>query len=152
VFGSYQPILETHITKDVYMVNIIDIEGVGPANAKKLREAGVRSVAGLLKQGGTAKGRQALASATGIDPSRLLEWINHADLFRIRGIGSEYADLLEAAGVDTVPELRQRNASALYKTLVKKNKEKRLVRKMPTTEQVSTRVEQAKKLPRAIGY
>lgn len=77
-----------------------------------------------------------MAAATGIEPSKLLEWVNHADLFRIRGIGSEYADLLEAAGVDTVPELRQRNAKALYETLVKTNAQKHIVRKMPTSGQV----------------
>ena len=134
------------------MTRIIDIEGIGPANADKLRKAGVRSVHGLLKCGKTAKERQDLASATGIDPSKLLEWINHADLFRIRGIGSEYADLLEAAGVDTVPELRQRNAHALYETLVKTNDEKHLVRKMPTSWQVADWVQQAKSLPRSIEY
>lgn len=128
------------------------IEGIGPAYAPKLREAGVRSVASLLKQGATAKGRQGLADATGIETSKLLEWVNHADLFRIRGIGSGYADLLEKAGVDTVPELRQRNADALYETLVKTNKEKNLVRKMPTAWQVSEWVKQANSIPRAIAY
>ena len=134
------------------MPSIINIEGIGPANAKKLRDVGVRSIAGLLKQGGTAKGRQALADAAGIEPSKLLEWVNQADLFRIRGIGSEYADLLEAAGVDTIPELRQRNAASLYKTLVKTNAEKHVVRKLPTVGQVEMWVQQAKSLPRAIEY
>ena len=134
------------------MASIVDIEGIGPAYAQKLKEAGVRSIAGLLKVGGTAKGRDALAAATGIEPGKLLEWVNHADLFRVRGIGSEYADLLEAAGVDTVPELRQRNAKALYETLVKTNAEKRIVRKMPTAEQVQLWVQQAKSLARAIEY
>ena len=134
------------------MASIIDIEGIGPVNAQKLKDAGVRSVAGLLKQGGTAKGRQELADATGIEPSKLLEWVNQADLFRVRGIGSEYADLLEAAGVDTVPELRHRNANALYEKLVKTNAEKHIVRKLPTAGQVEMWVQQAKSLSRAIEY
>lgn len=134
------------------MASILDIEGIGPANAEKLRKAGVRSVAGLLKQGATAKSRQKLSDATGIEPSKLLGWVNHSDLFRIRGIGAEYADLLEAAGVDTVPELRHRNAASLYETLVKKNEEKHIVRKMPTAGQVELWIQQAKSLSRAIEY
>jgi hypothetical protein len=82
----------------------------------------------------------------------LLKWVNHADLFRIRGIGSEYSDLLEAAGVDTVPELRQRNAAALHEALVRTNQERKLVRKLPTADQVAEWVEQAKSLPRMIEY
>jgi predicted flap endonuclease-1-like 5' DNA nuclease len=147
--GSYRNI-ESYYKKEVCMASIIDIEGIGPVNAEKLRKAGVRSITGLLKCGRTPKDRQDLAAATGIDPSKLLKWINHADLFRVSGVGSEYADLLEVAGVDTVPELRQRNAQALYETLVKTNEEKHLVRKMPTAWQVSEWVEQAKSLPRAI--
>ena len=81
-----------------------------------------------------------------------MTWVNHADLFRVRGIGVEYVDLLEAAGVDTVPELEQRNAGALYENLVKTNEAKKLVRKLPTADQVAESVEQAKSLPRAIDY
>lgn len=134
------------------MAKIADIEGIGPAYAQKLREVGVRSTRTLLRRGGSAKGRKELASATNIDESKLLEWVNHADLFRVRGIGLEYSDLLEAAGVDTVPELRQRNAVSLYRTLVKTNESKRLVRKLPTVEQVAKWVAQAKSLPRVIEY
>jgi predicted flap endonuclease-1-like 5' DNA nuclease len=134
------------------MAKIADIEGIGSAYARRLREAGVRSTQTLLQRGGSARDRKELAAATDIEETRLLEWVNHADLFRIRGIGAEYADLLEAAGVDTVPELRQRNAKALYDALVKTNVEKRLVRKLPTPEQVATWVRQAKSLPRMIKY
>jgi predicted flap endonuclease-1-like 5' DNA nuclease len=134
------------------MARIIDIEGIGPAYAEKLREVGVRSIATLLKRGGNAKGRKELAYAINIEESKMLKWVNHADLFRVRGIGSEYSDLLEAAGVDTVPELRQRNARALYETLVKTNEASRLVRKLPTADQVAEWVEQAKSLPRMIEY
>lgn len=134
------------------MTKIVDIEGIGPAYAEKLRSAGIRSTASLLKRGAKAKGRRELASATNIEEARLLKWINHADLFRVRGIGSEYSELLEAAGVDTVPELRQRNPDALYNALLKANLEKKLVRKMPTCAQVAGWVEEAKSLPRAIEY
>lgn len=134
------------------MPSIINIEGIGLANAQKLREAGIRSVACLLKQGRTAKGRKELADATGIEPSKLLGWVNHSDLFRIRGIGAEYADLLEAAGVDTVPELRHRNAASLYETLVKLNADRHIVRKMPNSGQVEMWIQQAKSLSRAIEY
>ena len=119
------------------MASILEIEGIGPVNAAKLRDAGVRSTTALLNQAGSAKGRKELASATGIDELVILQWVNHADLFRVRGIGSEYSDLLEAAGVDTVPELKRRNAGALYEALVATNEQKKLVRKMPTAKQVT---------------
>ena len=134
------------------MTSLIEIEGIGPSYAGKLRDAGVRSTSALLERGGTAKGRKELAAATGIEESRLLEWVNHADLFRIRGIGSEYADLLEEAGVDTVKELGQRKPESLYEALVKTNEEKKLVRKLPTSDQVKEWVKQAKTLPRAVAY
>lgn len=86
------------------------------------------------------------------EESKILKWVNHADLFRVRRIGSEYSDLREAAGVDMVLELRQRNAAALYETLVKTNEVKKLARKMPTPDQVAEWVEQAKSLPRVIEY
>jgi predicted flap endonuclease-1-like 5' DNA nuclease len=134
------------------MARIDNIEGIGPAYAERLRTAGVRSTRALLERGGNPRGRKELAAAANIEETQILEWVNHADLFRVRGIGSEYSDLLEAAGVDTVPELRQRNARALYETLVRTNEEKKLVRKMPTAEQVAEWVEQAKVLPRVIEY
>jgi predicted flap endonuclease-1-like 5' DNA nuclease len=134
------------------MARIVDIEGIGPALAEKLKEAGVRSTTTLLKRGGNPKGREELAYAINIEESKLLKWVNHADLFRIRGIGSEYSELLEAAGVDTVPELRQRKAAALHEALVQTNEEKKLVRKLPTIDQVADWVEQAKLMPRMIEY
>ncbi len=134
------------------MPTIADIEGIGPVLAEKLRGAGVRSVQALLERGACAKDRQDLASATGIDPSRILEWVNHADLYRIHGIGSEYSQLLEQAGVDTVPELAQRNAASLYEMLLKTNEAKKLVRKLPTADQVAEWVTQAKSLPRVVEY
>jgi predicted flap endonuclease-1-like 5' DNA nuclease len=134
------------------MARIVDIEGIGPVYAEQLKEAGIRSTSTLLRRGGTAKGRKELARAIHVDESKILEWVNHADLFRVRGVGSEYSDLLEAAGIDTVPELRQRNAASLYEALVKTNTARRLVRKLPTAGQVTEWVEQAKSLPRVIEY
>jgi predicted flap endonuclease-1-like 5' DNA nuclease len=134
------------------MARIVDVEGIGPAYAEKLKEAGVRSTAMLLKRGGTAKQRKELAYAINIEESKLLKWVNHADLFRVRGIGSEYSDLLEAAGVDTVAELRQRKAASLYQSLVRANQAQKRVRKLPTLDQVTEWVEQAKSLPRVIEY
>lgn len=134
------------------MAKILDVEGIGSVYAEKLHEAGVRSTTALLKRGGTVKGRKELAYAINIEESKILKWVNHADLFRIHGVGSEYSDLLEAAGVDTVPELRQRNATALYDALVRANEVKKLVRKLPSVDQVAEWVEEAKSLPRVIEY
>lgn len=134
------------------MAKIVDIEGIGAAHAAKLIEAGVKTVESLLKRGATPQGREALAAATGISKKLILEWVNHADLYRIKGVGSEFSDLLEAAGVDTVMELAQRNADNLYQKLVETNATKALVRRLPTPAQVRDWVEQAKNLPRAIEY
>lgn len=134
------------------MTTIADIEGIGPAIAGKLQEAGIRSTEALLERGGTVKGRKEVAVAIGIDQSQLLEWVNHADLYRIRGVGSEYSDLLEEAGADTIVELAQRNPTALHEALVKANEAKKLVRKLPTADQVAKWVQQAKSLPRMVEY
>lgn len=134
------------------MATIAEIEGIGPVYAEKLRGAGVRSTKSLLERGARARDRKDLSTATGIDESKLLEWVNHADLFRISGIGPEYADLLEEAGVDTVPELGQRNAASLFEALVKTNEAKKLVRKLPTADQVKNWVKQAKSLNKVVEY
>jgi predicted flap endonuclease-1-like 5' DNA nuclease len=136
----------THGTK------LEDIEGIGAVKARKLRKAGVASIAQLLEKGGTPEGRKAIAKATAIKPSLILEWVNHADLFRIIGVGEEYADLLEEAGVDTVIELSKRNPQALYAKLVEVNAAMRLVRKLPGRRQVGRWISQAKRLPRRIKY
>ena len=132
------------------MAKLLDVEGIGPVYAQKLKDAGVGSTDVLLKVGSTAKGRQDLAEKTGVAHTLILEWVNHVDLFRIKGVQEEYSDLLEEAGVDTVPELAQRNPDNLFEALVKTNAEKKLVRKMPTKKQVADWVNQAKKLPRVI--
>ena len=134
------------------MTSIVDIEGVGEAFAKKLATAGIATVEKLLSKGATPQGRKEIEEATGISHSLILQWVNHADLFRIKGVGSEYSDLLEAAGVDTVPELAQRAADNLHKKLMEINDQKKIVRQLPTATQVASWVDQAKKLPRVIVY
>ncbi len=134
------------------MAKLETIEGIGGTYAQKLRQAGITTVEGLLEKGSTPKGREEIAEATGISGKLVLRWVNHADLFRIKGVGEEYADLLEAAGVDTVVELAQRNAQHLYEKMAATNAEKKLVRKMPTQEQVSDWISQAKELPRVVTY
>ncbi len=134
------------------MTKLIDIEGVGPIYAAKLQKAGVRSANGLLERGATPTGRKEIAAKSGIMDSLILEWVNHVDLFRIKGVGSEYADLLEAAGVDTVVELAQRNAENLHPKLIASNQPKKLVRRPPGADQVRNWIQQAKKLPRKISY
>ncbi len=134
------------------MAPIKKIEGIGDVYAQKLKQLGIHTVEALLERGATRRGREEIAEKTGISPALILEWVNHADLFRIKGIGEEYADLLEEAGVDTVPELAQRNPENLYEKLVEINKEKRLVRRLPTLAQVRDWVEQAKNLPRVVEY
>jgi predicted flap endonuclease-1-like 5' DNA nuclease len=134
------------------MAKIIDVEGIGKVYAEKLANAGFTTVEALLKAGASPKGREALAEKTGISGKLILEWVNLADLFRIKGIGEEYSDLLEEAGVDTVPELAQRNAENLYAKLVETNDAKKLVRRLPAQSQVADWIEQAKALPRVVTY
>jgi predicted flap endonuclease-1-like 5' DNA nuclease len=134
------------------MAKIIQIEGIGQSYALRLQELGILTTQALLEQGATPAGRQDIAGRTGISQKLILEWVNHADLCRIKGIGEEYADLLEAAGVDTVPELAQRNPDSLYEKLLALNQEKRLVRRLPPLSAVSSWIEQAKTLPRVIKY
>lgn len=134
------------------MASIIDIEGIGETFAQKLKEAGVSTTGTLLKRGATPQGRQELAERTGVSGKLILEWVNLADLFRIKGVGEEYSDLLEEAGVDTVIELAQRNPENLFEKLGQINQEKKLVRRLPTQEQVKDWVQQAKELPRAVSY
>jgi predicted flap endonuclease-1-like 5' DNA nuclease len=134
------------------MAKLVDIEGVGAAYAEKLVAAGVTSTDVLLEKGATPKGRQEIAEKVGISEKLILEWVNHVDLFRIKGVASEYSDLLEEAGVDTVPELAQRKPENLYQKIVETNQAKKLVRKLPTAAQVADWVAQAKALPRKVNY
>jgi predicted flap endonuclease-1-like 5' DNA nuclease len=134
------------------MTKLVDIEGIGPVYAAKLQGAGVGSAEALLDQGATPKGRKEIAEKSGISDGLILEWVNHVDLYRIRGVGSEYADLLEEAGVDTVPELAQRKPEHLLEKMVAVNAEKKLVRRLPVLSQVHSWVEQARKLERKVTY
>jgi predicted flap endonuclease-1-like 5' DNA nuclease len=134
------------------MAKIIDVEGIGEVYARKLTEAGIATTEALLEKGASAKGRKGIAEQTGISETLLLEWVNHVDLYRIKGVASEYADLLEEAGVDSIPELALRNPEHLTQKMVEVNLEKKLVRKLPVLSQVENWVEQAKKLPKIVTH
>ena len=131
---------------------IEDIEGIGPVKGKKLREAGVNSTASLLANAVTPKQRKVLAEKSGLDETQILKFANMADLYRVKGIGSEYAELLEAAGVDTVPELSKRKAANLAQAMSAVNVAKKLVRQLPSEKQVAKWIENAKALPRVLKY
>jgi predicted flap endonuclease-1-like 5' DNA nuclease len=134
------------------MASIDAIEGIGHKSATKLRKAGVRTTQALLKTSATKKGRRALAASSDISETQILEWVNRADLMRVRGVGEEYSDLLEAAGVDTVKELRRRNPSNLLAMIIATNDKKRLVRRLPTEAMVRRWVEDAKDLPPIVSH
>jgi len=134
------------------MAKLINIEGIGPVYAQKLKEAGISTTQGLLKAGATSRGRREIEERTGIGHALILEWVNLADLFRIKGVAEEYSDLLEEAGVDTVVELAQRNADNLFQAIVHTNQQKKLVRRLPVPRQVADWIQQAKTLPRVVTY
>ncbi len=134
------------------MTGIKKIEGIGEKFTSKLNTIGIRTMNQLLEEGATPAGRRNLEKNTSISPKLILRWVNMADLFRIKGIGEEYSDLLEAAGVDTVPELAQRNAESLYAKMSEVNKTKKLVRQLPGAGQVAKWIAQAKSLSRKVNY
>lgn len=134
------------------MATLKQIEGIGPARAAKLQKAGVRGTNGLLKMGATRKGRQELAKATGFDAKTILEWVNRADLFRVNGIGTQFSDLLEAAGVDTAVELANRKPEALLEAMAKANAKLNKVNQMPGLSNVKAWIANAKKLKRVVEY
>ena len=134
------------------MAKLSDIEGIGPSYAAKLQKAGVKSQGALLKMCCAKKGRVEVAANSGISEKLILSWTNRADLSRIKGVSTQYADLLECAGVDTVPELGQRNAANLAAKMVEVNAKKKLVRKVPTGSQVEGWVAQAKGLPKLVTH
>lgn len=136
----------------VRSVRIQEIEGIGPTYKKKLKEEGIGTTKDLLEAGSTRQGRRELAEKTGISEKLILEWVNLADLFRIKGVGEEYSDLLEEAGVDTVVELSRRNPENLHAKIVEINDEKKLVRRTPTRNQVKEWIEQAKTMPRKVEH
>lgn len=128
------------------------IEGIGPKTGENLRKAGIRTIKQLLKAAGTGRGRAELAAATGMNQKQLLRCVNMADLFRIKGVASQYAELLEAAGVDTVKELRHRNAENLAEKMAQVNSAKRLVRATPSAPVVAKWVAQARHLSPMVSY
>lgn len=131
---------------------IDEIEGIGGTYAEKLAQAGVTTAEQLLDCGKTPKGRDDLAERTGISRKLILKWVNHADLFRIKGVAGQFAELLEAAGVDTVKELRHRVPANLYAKLVETNDAKNLCNRVPSEKEIERMVEQAKQLPPVVEY
>lgn len=134
------------------MADIITIEGIGEVYRAKLQAVDINTTEALLEKGASAKGRKELEEKTGISGTLILEWVNRADLYRIKGVGEEYSDLLEVAGVDTVPELAQRNPDALHAKIVEVNAEKKVVRQVPSQAQVANWIKQAKEMPRVVEY
>lgn len=131
---------------------IEEIEGIGPVYGKKLRDAGITTTDKLRQATTTKKQRQALAASTTIDEKLILSWANMVDLFRIKGVGAQYSELLEAAGVDTVKELAQRSPENLFAKMNEVNEAKKLVRQTPALKSVQSWVAQAKELPRGLEY
>jgi predicted flap endonuclease-1-like 5' DNA nuclease len=134
------------------MSDVIEVEGIGEVYGQKLKKAGIATSESLLEQGATRAGREKIAQATGISDQLILRWVNHVDLFRLKGVHSQYAELLEAAGVDSVPELARRIPANLHTAMVEVNESKKLVRKLPTAKQVADWVGQAKSLPRVVTH
>lgn len=133
-------------------MNINRIEGIGPVIANKLGEQGITTTQGLLEAAANRQARRQLAAQTGLSEELLLGWVNRADLMRVRGVGEEYSDLLEAAGVDTVKELGRRRPDNLHGKIVEVNAEKRLVRRAPSVTEVGRWVADAKMLPAVVTY
>jgi predicted flap endonuclease-1-like 5' DNA nuclease len=133
-------------------MKVEEIEGVGPTYAKKLSDAGIGSVDDLLVKGGKRAGRKSLAAAVDVSEQRILEWVNRADLIRIKGVGSELSDLLEAAGVDSPAELARRTPGNLHAKMVEINAAKKLVRQLPSEQQVQAWIADAKGLPRVVEH
>jgi predicted flap endonuclease-1-like 5' DNA nuclease len=131
---------------------VTNIDGIGPEEATKLRRIGIRTTAGLLEAAKSLKGRKQLAEKTGIDEKRLLKWANSADRMRIKGVGDDYAELIRAAGVDTVRELKYRNAKRLTEAMAKANEKRKLVQFLPSEKAVRRWIEHARKLPPKITY
>ncbi|MEM7097924.1 MAG: DUF4332 domain-containing protein [Pseudomonadota bacterium] len=134
------------------MTELTVIEGIGPVYEEKLKGAGIGSCEQLLEEGASKAGRNKIVADSGMSDTLILKFVNHADLCRVKGVGGEYAELLEASGVDTVPELAQRNPDNLAAKMEEVNSEKSLVRLVPSAATVTKWVEQAKELPRVITH
>jgi predicted flap endonuclease-1-like 5' DNA nuclease len=133
-------------------LRLAETEGIDPVNATKLRGIGISTIEDLLDRGSTRSGLQEIAQATGARDDQVLRWVNHADLYRIKGVGAEFAELLEAAGVNSVPELAQRSPTSLLKRMEAVNEQKKLTRRVPSEPQVTAWVAEAKTLGRAIRH
>lgn len=131
---------------------ITEIEGIGDVYAEKLAQAGITTQEDFLEKGASPAGRKAIEETTGLSHKLIMKWINRADLARVKGIGEEYADLLEESGVDTVPELAQRNPENLFAKMQEVNETKKLVRQEPALKTVEKWVAEAKELPRVLTY
>lgn len=131
---------------------IIDVEGIGNVNAKKLVEGGINTVDDLLQKAKNPAGRKTLEETTGISGKSILKWTNHADLMRINGVGPQFSELLEAAGVDTVKELKHRVAENLQQKLEEINNKRNLVNRVPSVSEVQKMIDQAKELPAIMEY
>ncbi|WP_297337740.1 DUF4332 domain-containing protein [Algoriphagus sp.] len=132
--------------------SITAIEGIGEIFQGKLEQAGIKTVEGLLEKGASKAGRKSIAESSGIDEGKILDWVNMADLFRINGVASQFAELLKAAGVDTVKELRTRNAENLHAALVKTQEEKGLTKAVPALSKIQDFIAQAKELEPMVTY
>ncbi len=134
-------------------MRIDEVEGIGPAYAEKLAAAGIKTTDDLLMAGGKPGGRDKVAEATGISGKLILEWVNHVDLMRIPGVGSQYSDLLEAAGVDSPAELARRNAANLATTFQEVVAARPgIVRRIPTEAEISAWIEEAAKLDKVVEH
>lgn len=131
---------------------IIDVEGIGNVNAKKLVEAGINTVDDLLQKAKNPAGRKTLEETTGISGKSILKWTNHADLMRINGVGPQFSELLEAAGVDTVKELKHRVAENLQQKLEEINNKRNLVNRVPSVSEIQKMIDQARELPAIMEY
>lgn len=131
---------------------VSDIEGIGPVYEEKLNAVGIKTVEALLEKACTPKGRKELAETTGISGALVLKWANMADLFRIKGVASQFAELLKASGVDTVKELKHRRPENLHQKLIEVNEQKKLVRIVPALSMLSDFIEQAKELEPKMSY
>jgi predicted flap endonuclease-1-like 5' DNA nuclease len=134
------------------MAKLSDIEGIGATYEAKLKEVGIGSLEALLEAGAKASGREKVAKDSGISEKLILTWVNKADLTRVKGISTQYADLLEFANVNTIPQLATRNAGNLLAKMEEVNAERHLVRKIPVLSQVEDWIAQAKELPRVLEY
>jgi predicted flap endonuclease-1-like 5' DNA nuclease len=134
------------------MAKLEKIEGIGPEYARKLGSLGIKSTEAILRKGASPEGRKEIEEKSGIGHKLVLEWVNLADLFRVKGVGEEYSDLLEEAGVDTIVELSRRKGENLYEKIIEVNNSKKLVRRPPSKGMVAEWIESAKKLPRVISY